>query len=929
MKKKNNISLGKGKRVEDDEVIEKVKLKPTVKEEQPGEESVVETPKEAAEIKTTDKEEKTEPQYQLKPLDKFESEPEKAPLEDVKKYDDEKEPKPPKEEKPKKVKKVKAEPIPEMSKQPLKLGEPKEPDEAPDEDIKLQYKQKPLPEEPTEEVVLKALKKDKKETDQLEEEIVHDIKLAKKQPTESPEVDEESAKIKLKKKKTKTPKGEEEAAMDVVLSLKKPTKKQESEDEEQFTLAKIPLKSDQIEDVEAQVSLKPKKTTHGVDEAAEGLTITLAPEQPEEQQDEVVLTFKQPIDEVKPEDDEESAVFTIEKPAEAPLPADVAEKLKIKKKKSKKEVAADELSISQEIVIEPEPITIEEMVEDIQIVEKPVESIDQPDLLEYPAEETVEQIDTPIEQPVEITEEIEKPEPVAKHVEERDDVTIKKKKKKQTAPEQTVEEITEDLTLKKPSVDQPHAEQEQEDVVLKLKKPADQAVDESEEQAVFTIGKKKEKDSEGPTTEDVSEKLKIKKKKSKKQAAADELSITKEIVLEPEPIMVEEIVEDVQMVEKPVEEMEEYEPKKTEDTIEEVTLDGKQPDEKPTDEIAEDITLKKPKEDKKELDEEQVTIKKSKKKKPKADEVEATVTLKPDIEQTTEDVQQAVTVKKRKEVKFAEIDTAETVKIEGKPESDNEAEFTISKRTDKPQTEDIETEVTIRKEDDEEEEDVVSAEFTVKKKKEPKPAVEEHNDEYTIKKLKKRRRSQVEIPEYTDVEHVTFRPRSTKTKEDVEQEFNIQLDSYAEEEISMSGKVKLKKTKVPTYSEDGDEMHIKVTEKYDDKEGPIIEEIDDDVSAAEDTMYDIDEPEEFSDIEELPEHVEFKLKPKKTKPAYVVEDLDEEFAVGFTHRKRPDAAVSYGEDSFTLRTPSRRLPSSYLEGMNHKWLYLVFFFFLI
>lgn len=163
---------------------------------------------------------------------------------------------------------------------------------------------------------------------------------------------------------------------------------------------------------------------------------------------------------------------------------------------------------------------------------------------------------------------------------------------------------------------------------------------------------------------------------------------------------------------------------------------------------------------------------------------------------------------------------------------------------------------------------------------------------------------------------MTFRPRSTKTKEDVDQEFKIQLDSYAEEEISMSGKVKLKKTKPLTYSEDGDEVNIKVIEKYDDKEGPIVEIIDDDVSAAEDTMYDIDEPEEFSDIEELPEHVEFKLKPKKAKPTYVVEDLEEEFAVGFTHRKKPDA-MSYGEDSFTLRTPSRRLPSSYLEGLKY------------
>lgn len=425
------------------------------------------------------------------------------------------------------------------------------------------------------------------------------------------------------------------------------------------------------------------------------------------------------------------------------------------------------------------------------------------------------------------------------------------------------EETSEDITIKKPT----EVETEQEDVILKLKKPAEKPVDEEgEEHTVFTIEKKTEEQA----PEDVSGKLKLKKKKSKKETAADELSITKEIVIQPEPITVEEIVEDVQIVEKPAEEKEE-------------------------------------------TDEDQVTIKKSKKKKTKTDEVEATVSLKPETQQPTEDVQQEVTVKKRKEVKFAEVDTAETIKVEEKPESDNEAEFGIPKRTDKPTGEDVETEVTIRK--DESDTEDVAAEFTIKKKKEPKPVVEEHNDEYTIKKLKKRRRSQVEIPEYTDVEHVTFRPRSTKTKEDVEQEFNIQLDSYAEEEISMSGKIKLKKTKPLTFSEEGDEMNIKVTEKYDDKEGPIIEEIDDDVSAAEDTMYDIDEPEEFSDIEELPEHVEFKLKPKKTKPAYVVEDLDEEFAVGYTHRKKRENVVSYGEDSFTLRTPSRRLPSSYLEGM--------------
>lgn len=840
--------LGKGKPVEGDEVIEKVKLKPTVKEEKPGEESVVEKPEKLPETEIKTDKDRPEAEYGLAPLDKFESEPEKTPLEDLEKFEDEKEPKAPEEES-------------------------------------------------TEEVVLKTVKKDKKETEQPEDETVHKLKLPKKPIDESPEGDEESAKIKLKKKK-KIPKGEDEASMDVVLSLKKKpsAEQEESEDEAQFTLAKIPLKPGKTEEVEAQISLKPKVITQGAEEAAGDLTLTLTPQQPEEEQEEVVLTFKQPAEEIKREDIEESAVFKIEKPEKGPAPEDVSEKLKVKKKKSKKEAAADELSISQEVVIEPEPITIEEVVEDVQIIEKPDESIDQPDLVEYP-EETIDQPE-PFEQPVEITEYDEEPKPLKEQIEEGEDVTIKKKKKPK-AKEQPTEETAEDVTLKKPSDEQPKAETEQEDVVLKLKKSTEKTVEEEgEDLTVFTIGKK----AEVETPDEVSEKLKIKKKKSKKETAADELSVTKEVVIEPEPITVEEIVEEI--IEKPIEEIEE----------DQITIESKQPDEKPGDGDTEDVTLKKPKEGKKDEEADQVKIKKPKKKKTKTDEVEATVSLKPETEQPTEDVNQDITVKKRKEVKFAEVDTAETVKVEEKPESDNEAEFTVPKSTDKPETEDIETEATIRKEESETE-DVV-AEFTVKKKKEPKPVVEEHNDEYTLKKLKKRRRSQVEIPEHTDVEHVTFRPRSTKTKEDVEQEFNIQLDSYAEEEISMSGKVKLKKTKPLTYSEEGDEANIKITEKYDDKEGPIIEEIDDDVSAAEDTMYDIDEPEEFSDIEELPEHVEFKLKLKKTKPTYVVEDLDEEYAVGFTHRKKPDG-ISYGEDSFTLRTPSRRLPSSYLEGITN------------
>lgn len=900
----NNIS-DKRKPVDEDEVIEIVKLKSSVKEEIPCEDNAVEKPREHPETEIKMDEDKPNSEYEMAPLKKFESEPEKTPVEDSDKF--EVVPKESKEEKPKRFKKKKAEPLPETTEQLIDLGEPKPKKDTIEDEIDLQYKQKPLTNESTEEVILKPMKKDEKETEQPEVETVHEIRLNKKTDFESPEGKEGSPQIKIKKKKHKVPQGEDEAAMDVVISFKKKLSKKLESDEgdAQFTLANIPLKQHQAENVDAKISLKPKVLTKSADEAAGDLTLTLTPSQPDEEQVEVFVALKQPDRDMKPEDTEGSTIFTIEKPTEVLAPENVSEKLKLEEKKPKKEVAADELSISQEVVIEPQPISVEEIVEDVQIIEKPDHSY----VVEYP-EEFVEQPE-PLGSTVEISEFTEEPKS-ADGIEESEVVTFKKEKKPKQ-PEQPTEELVEDVILKEPNDEQPQTETEQSDVVLKPKKFSEKTVEEADH-VVFTIEKK----TEVPMPEDVSEKLKIKREKSKKQAAADKLSITKKNVIELGPITVEEIVGDIQIVGNPIEEIHEHEfPEKPKEILDKVTLESKEPDEKPTEKITEDFNLKKRK-DKKETNEGQVTIKKPKKKKTKTDEVKATVSLKPETEIPTEDINQDIAVKKRKEVKFAEVDTAETIKVKEKLESDNEAEFTVAKRTDEPDTEDIETEVTILKEDtDESNANDVVAEFTVKKKKEPKLLAEEYNDEYTIKKLKKRRRSQVEIPEYTDVEHVTFRPRSTKTKEDVEQEFNIQLDSYAEEEISMSEKVKLKKTKPITYSEEGDEAHINITEKYDDKEGPIIEEIDDDASAAEDTMYDIDEPEEFSDIEELPEHVEFKLKPKKLKASYAVEDLDEEFAVGFTHRRKPDA-VSYGEDSFTLRTPSRRLPSSYLEGMQYE-----------
>lgn len=149
---------------------------------------------------------------------------------------------------------------------------------------------------------------------------------------------------------------------------------------------------------------------------------------------------------------------------------------------------------------------------------------------------------------------------------------------------------------------------------------------------------------------------------------------------------------------------------------------------------------------------------------------------------------------------------------------EEEQEFTIKKK--KPakvidEGEDIEEQVMLRRKPRKNTMDEAGAELTVRRDEEipessseedepsdvivrrPSKAriqfIEEHSQEYTIKKKRRPRKpSKPNIPEFT--ENVTFRPRSTTTKEDVEQEFKISLDQYAEEEISMSSETKKTKT---------------------------------------------------------------------------------------------------------------------------------------
>ncbi|CAH2207989.1 jg383, partial [Pararge aegeria aegeria] len=126
--------------------------------------------------------------------------------------------------------------------------------------------------------------------------------------------------------------------------------------------------------------------------------------------------------------------------------------------------------------------------------------------------------------------------------------------------------------------------------------------------------------------------------------------------------------------------------------------------------------------------------------------------------------------------------------------------------------------------------------FTIASRRPSVKKIEEFVDEVTIKKkLKPVRKSSITLPEITEPEEVTFRPKITKTKEEVEQEFNIHLDSYEEEEISMTSKVKLKPQRQPTFNEEENEVSIKVYEEKESVDDNIVEIIDSDVEKDEGT----------------------------------------------------------------------------------------------
>lgn len=711
--------------------------------------------------------------------------------------------------------------------------------------------------------------------------------------------------VKLKKRNSrKQPSADETPEGEVTIHLGKP----------------IQPRIEPIVDVEEKIELK-KPTPIVEDEAAVELEIMkeLAIETPVIEE---LVTHETDI---------------VEKVIDEQPQAEIVDEVKIKKKKPKKLAEEEEVSVQLKKPIKPQVEQIEDISEEIKL-KKPTPKVED----EAAAELIIKRPEfIPAEQPEDVSKSIllERPKEETKEQPGEDvaaDIKLKKRQKDKVEDEAAAE-----LKILKPSI-----VSSEEDVItetVSLSKATPVTADQPETHEKITLKNPDEK----PTVE-ISAGVKPEKKKPKQtEEAAADLSITKKVIIDVSKDVPDGVT--LSLKQKEIAPQEEY---VTEEVIQ-------KPAEKPDEEqVQADVNLKKKKPKSSGKAESEITITK----KVSVDEQEETdaqfVLKKPKKKESTEG---EFTIKKR-DLSLEEISEQIKLKRAEKELTYEEAAATETIRI----PEEYESEV----EEIPEYEDEIH-EFVIKKKakQQPKQVIDEQAGAYTVKKLKTtRRRSRVDIPEYTDVENVTFRPKSTRTKEDVDQEFKIQLDSYAEEEISMSGKIKLKKKRPFAYSEEADEAHIKIMEEYNDGEGPIIEEIHDDSSERQDTMYDVEEPDEFSDVEDLPldaykpedveelpadvkfqlkpkvdnilddqktedievafqlkrrpeapleddtpVHVEFQIKPKQKKPQYQVHDHDEEIAVGYI-RRRPEDTVTYEEDSITFRKPRKPLPSSYLEG---------------
>ncbi|XP_066957175.1 titin-like [Macrobrachium rosenbergii] len=467
----------------------------------------------------------------------------------------------------------------------------------------------------------------------------------------------------------------------------------------------------------------------------------------------------------------------------------------------------------------------------------------------------------------EVTEEvtIKKPEKPEEKVEEvTEEVQIKMKPKKK--PEPKIEEVTQEVTIKKPEKPEEKVEEVTEEVQIKMK-PKKKPKVETEEVSEEVTLKKPEKPEE-KVVEEVTEEVQIKMKPRKRPEVKTE-EVSEEVTIKrpekPEEKVVEEVTEEVQIKMKPKKKPE----VKTEEVSEEVTI--KKPQE-PKETVIEDVT-------------EEVQIKLKPEKKPVVTEdVEVTeefTVKKPEekvVEQVTEEVQIKMKPKKKTETRTEEITEDITIKKPEEPEEVTEevTEEVLIKRKPKKKTEfkteEISEEVVIKKKEEPEISEV-SEEVVIKRKpkKKPQEEVEDISEEVTIKAPKKPEEKAVE--EITESVQIKMKP---KEKPKVEHE-----------EISEEITIKEKEKEIEKVTEEvTEEVQIKMKpKKKPSKAAP--EEVTEELTI----IKPEEEPAEQIE-EEITEEVQFKLRPKK-RPQPKYEEIEEEVTV---LKKREEKTDEITED---------------------------------
>ncbi|XP_025832493.1 titin isoform X2 [Agrilus planipennis] len=837
--------------------------------------------KEAAKLKKTKPRKIKEDEDTLKDLEKIDKE-----LEDLKKQEMEKVD----EDLHKYEKKPKFKPEkPADEAKPLIIGKGKIPQERQeDEEVKL----KPIPSKPEE-----------KPEDEETKPIVKDeqpSKPSKKKDKEEPELqpfepyDFDRSETEIESPDLPKP-GEELDEKPIVQKAKRSKSKKDKPSSEAL---EIPLGKEKPATEEEDISIKKSQKLLPEDKPTEGLGLT-------EIQD------KEEIPDIKREDIIEVPTVTEAKelPVELkPLEQDTltadetpVEILVLKKKKPKKDITPDENEvhlIAPKLKIPTVDETAEEIAIEMKIPLKPKKEEN------LPVEEILQREHIPAvdEDADEIT--IQKKVPV-KTQDEEEPFTEETIPKKQVPSK---DEEADEVTIQKKVAVKPHDAEEPfaEEVLPKKTIPSkDEDADE------ITIQKKiivKSEDEEQPFTEETIPKKQV----PSKDEDADEITIQKKIIIKPqdeEEPFAEEIMPRKQIPPKDEESDEIFirklVPQKsvTEEQTEEEDNLHLLPS--PVDDVQVTIKRKPSKPPTVEEHTDEVTIRKlrqvRKTSKPDIPEYTdvANVTFRPKITKTKEDVEQEFKIQLDA---YAEEEVSMSGKIKLKKQrpktySEEAGEGTIKI------TKEIEDEGPTIEEiiDEQDEEKVVSSDeneesfqVPLKPKKVTPYSIEEKSTEITIKKSKK-----PPLPEHTDVESVTIKPKSTHIREDIEQEFNIHLDSYAEEEVSMSGKIKLKKQRPSTYSEETGECSIKISQEI-ESEGPAIEEIIDEGSDAEELPYDNDLEESF--------HVPLKI---KRKDSYSVHDeVEEEVKLDL---RKAIKQQSFEEESLSLSLKPKRKPPHTFE----------------